>query len=97
MKVRYSPRAADDLVAIADYLTDRNPAAARAVETAIRKTADLLGEFSGSGRALTQRSNLRVMPLVRYPYLVFYTVAVDGLLILHIRHGARAVVEGEDL
>ena len=50
MSVRYSPRATNDLIAIADHLTERNPPAARAVEEAIRKTIDLLGEFSGSGR-----------------------------------------------
>jgi toxin ParE1/3/4 len=97
MNVRYSPRAADDLIAIADYLTDRNPPAARAVEAAIRRTVNLLGEFSGIGRALTQRPKVRVTPLARYPYLIFYTVAADELLILHIRHGARAPVEAADL
>jgi toxin ParE1/3/4 len=97
MKVRYSPRAANDLIAIADYLTERNPAAARAVEAAIRRTVDLLSEFSGSGRALTQRPNVRVMPLARYPYLIFYTISVEELLILHIRHGARAPMEAGEL
>jgi len=65
MKVRYSPRATDDIIAIADYLTERNRVAARAVEAAIRRTVDLVSEYPGSGRALTQRSNVRVMPVVR--------------------------------
>jgi len=97
MKVRYSPRAADDLIAIADYLTERNPPAARAVETALRRSIDLLSEFSGSGRALTQRPDVRVMPLTRYPYLIFYTTSAEELLILHIRHGARAPMEAGEL
>jgi plasmid stabilization system protein ParE len=97
MKVRYSARAADDLIAIADYLTDRNPAVAHAVETAIRRTVSLLSEFSGGGRALTQRASVRAMPLARYPYLIFYAAPADELLILHIRHGAHAPVESEDL
>lgn len=63
MKVRYSPRASRDLVAIADYLTKRNPAAARAVEAKIRATSDLLGTFAASGRVLEQRPNVRVMPV----------------------------------
>jgi toxin ParE1/3/4 len=97
MIVRYSPRASDDLIAIADYLTERNPAAALAVEGALRKTVDLLGKFTGSGRVLTQRPNVRVMPLTRYPYLIFYTVSGGELLVLHIRHGARAPLEAGDL
>ena len=97
MKVRYSPRAIGDIIAVADYLAERNPVAARAVEAAIRKTIDLLGEFSGSGRALTQRPQVRVMPVARYPYLVFYAIRPDGLLVLHIRHGARMPVGPDDL
>jgi toxin ParE1/3/4 len=97
MNVRCSPRAIADLVAIADYLTDRNPCGAENVETALRKTIELLSEFSGSGRKLTQRLNVRVMPLARYPYLVFYTARGDEMLILHIRHGARAPVEPNEL
>jgi toxin ParE1/3/4 len=84
-------------VAIADYLTERNPPAARAVETVLRRTIDLLNEFSGSGRGLTQRPDVRVMPLTHYPYLIFYTISSDELLILHIRHGARAPVETGEL
>ena len=97
MNVRYSPRATADLVAIADYLTERNRLAARAVEAAIRNTVDLLSEFPGSGRMVTQHSNVRVMPVPRYPYLVFYRGGADGVLVLHIRHGARAPVEPESL
>jgi plasmid stabilization system protein ParE len=97
MKVRFSPRATDDIVHIADYLTARNPVAAIAVESAIRRTIELLAEFSGSGRTLTQRQNVRVVPLVRYPYLIFYTVTADEVIILHIRHAARAPVEPGDV
>ena len=97
MKVRFSPRATEDLIAIADYLRERNSSAARSVEAAVRRTIDLLSEFSGSGRLLTQRRNVRVMPLARYPYLIFYTVLADELLILHIRHGARVPLGPEDL
>jgi toxin ParE1/3/4 len=97
MKVRYSPRATDDLIAIADYLTERSPSGARNVEAALRKTIGLLSEFSGGGGTLTQRPSVRVIPLARYPYLIFYTATVDEILILHIRHGARAPVEPGEL
>lgn len=97
MKIRYTPRAVNDIIAIADYLSERSPAGARAVEAAIRRTVELLGEFSGSGRVLTQRPHVRVMPVARYPYLVFYKVSDDVLLILHVRHGARAPVKGDEL
>jgi toxin ParE1/3/4 len=78
-------------------LRERNSSAARSVEATVRSTIDLLSEFSDSGRLLTQRRNVRVMPLARYPYLIFYTVSADELLILHIRHGARAPIGPKDL
>ena len=97
MKVRYSPRATADIIAIADYLTERNSAAAGAVEGAIRRAIDLLSEFPGSGRMLTQRSNVRVMPVVRYPFLIFYRTTSNEVHILHVRHRARAPVKPEEL
>ena len=97
MRVRYSPRANADIIGIADYLTERNPAVARAMEQAIRAAVDLIGEFSGAGRAVDQRPNVRVMPVRRYPYLIYYTVRAGELVILHIRHGARAPVKPEEL
>ena len=52
MKVRYSPRAIEDLAGIADYIRERSPKGARSVERAIRSTARLIGTYLGLGRAL---------------------------------------------
>jgi toxin ParE1/3/4 len=50
--------------------------------------AALLEEFPFAGHA-TDEPGVRIMPLVRYPYLVFYAVNDDEAVILHVRHGAR--------
>jgi toxin ParE1/3/4 len=97
MNVRYSPRAISDLIGIADYLADKSPNGARSVELAIKSTIQLISEFPGSGRVLAQRSNVRVMPLSRHPYLVFYTINTNATVILHIRHGARRPVDSKSL
>ncbi len=97
MRVIYSPRAIADLIEIAGYLIPRSPAGALAVEQRIRRTVSLLAEFPGAGCALEQRHQVRVMPLGRYPYLIFYSVSAEELVILHIRHGARKPVEPGDL
>jgi plasmid stabilization system protein ParE len=52
MKLRYSPRALGDLAAISDYLIERSPAGARAVEETIRTTVRMLEQFPSGGRAL---------------------------------------------
>jgi plasmid stabilization system protein ParE len=94
VKIRYLPRAVGDLAEIGEFIAERNPAAARAVEGKIRET---VSEHPEIGRALDQRPGVRVMPVVRYPYLIFYESVGAELLILHVRHGARAPLDPEEL
>lgn len=96
MRVRYSLRAINDLNSISSYLAERNSAGARAVEEKIRSTLTLLARFPGMGRPLKERPHVRVMPVVRYPYLIFYVVQRDALIVLHIRHGARAPLQPDE-
>ena len=97
MKVRYSPRAAADLAAIADYLSARTAQGARALERALRATVALIADFPGSGRIVDQRPNVRVIPVARFPYLIFYTVSGDDVIVLHVRHSARKPADVDDL
>jgi plasmid stabilization system protein ParE len=96
VRITYSPRAVADLAGIGDYLYERNPWAAAAVERRIRTIVELAGQFPASGRTLEQRSIVRVIPLGNYPYLVFYTVSGEELIILHIRHSAREPIEPDE-
>jgi toxin ParE1/3/4 len=89
MRVRYARRALSDLATIADYLTERSPQGARAVERAIRTTIALIADFPGCGHAVEQRPDVRVIPVTRYPFLVFYTLSDGTVVVLHIRHAAR--------
>jgi plasmid stabilization system protein ParE len=90
MRLRFTPRAVADLDAIADYLSERNPAAALRVRTAILRSLERLVAFPESGR---RQSVDRVRKLVvgAYPYLVYYTVdALAGeIVVLTIQHPSR--------
>ena len=98
LKVRYSPRAIDDLAGIADCVRERSlPKGARSVERAIRSTVGLIGSHPGLGRALEQRPNVRVIPVTRYPYLVLFTKLNAYVLIVHIRHGARPEADPNEI
>ena len=97
MRIAYSPRAVTDLAEIGDYLAERNPNAAAAVEQRIRTIVELIALFPASGRMLEERTAVRVIPLGNYPYRIFYTTSGDELIILHIRHGAREPVDPIDL
>ncbi len=90
MKVRYSPRALAQLEEIHAYIGARNPRAAIAVTARIQELCERLGEFPGIGTA-TDQEGVRVLPVVRYPYLIFYKILdeADEVRILRIRHGAR--------
>lgn len=86
--VRFDPRALADLEAIRDYLVARSPSGAERVRSHLMATLDRLADFPLLGCA-TDEPSVRVLPLTRYPYLVFYAVVNGDVVILHVRHGAR--------
>jgi toxin ParE1/3/4 len=48
-----------------------------------------------SAEEVTQRPGVRVVPLVRYPYKVFYQITNEAVEILYIHHAARQEPSGE--
>ena len=96
MKVRLDLRAVSDLEEIRAYLVERSPAAAERVRQHIAQTLEQLGDFPFLGRA-TDEPGIRVLPLTRYPYLIFYAVLSDTVAVLHIRHGAREPLNPSEL
>lgn len=96
MRVRYSRGAIADLIGIADYIREHNPRAAEAVEKRIRASIDQLETFPFGGRP-TDDPSIRMFPIVRYPYLVFYEVVGGEVVIHHIRHGRREPLDPGDV
>jgi toxin ParE1/3/4 len=88
MNVVYAPRSLRDLEGIGTYLTERNPAAAVRVLGAIKSSIEALSFFPQIGRLVDDAGHRR-MPVLRYPYLIFYRLAGNELLVLHIRHTSR--------
>jgi plasmid stabilization system protein ParE len=37
----------------------------------------------------TTNADIRILPPTRYPYRVYYAIARDVVIVLHIRHSAR--------
>jgi toxin ParE1/3/4 len=97
MKLGYAPRALRDLEGIATYLGQRSPSGAGNVLSAIKSSIDALTIFPELA-PVVDGSNHRRLPVLRYPYAIFYRIAGDELLILHIRHTSRrSIVPGESL
>ena len=88
MRVRFTPRARDDLEAILQYLDERSPQGAMSVKRTLRKTIDLIGQYPQSGR-LSEMTETRVLPAGRYPYLIYWSVEAGEVWIVHIRHAKR--------
>jgi toxin ParE1/3/4 len=90
MKVEFSHRAVADLDEIsADSRRVFGDRVAEALERRIRTVIDRISKDPLSAPEVEQRPGLRVVPLVRYPFKIFYRVFEDRVSIQHIRHAAR--------
>lgn len=91
MRLRFTPRAARDLIEIADYIRADNPGAATRVRGAILATLDILARFPRVGRQQSAEGVRKVVTR-RYGYVIYYmTDDVAGdIVILTIQHPARS-------
>jgi toxin ParE1/3/4 len=73
MTVRYARRAVADLAEIGDFIAGRSRKSADAVVNRIRASISLLETLPRMGRP-TDDADIRMFPVVRHPYLVYYEV-----------------------
>jgi len=88
VKLRFTPRARDDLVEIADFLRERNPRAALQVRAAILNSLQMIARYPSAGRLQTT-ARIRKLVVRRYPYLVYYTLRDQEIIVLSVKHAAR--------
>ena len=90
MKVVFAERARRDIDDIYDSIARHNPEAAQHVEDAIRAACEGAGDLPYASAA-TDEPNVRRLPLVRYPYTIFYRIdaTVGQVEIVRVVHGAR--------
>jgi toxin ParE1/3/4 len=94
MKVRFTKPALAELDAIFSYIHQRNPVAAGQVVARVHEVISQLGHFPGMGYP-KYKPGVRMITVRRYPFLIFYTVENDEVLILSVRHGARRPISEE--
>jgi toxin ParE1/3/4 len=93
----YSRQALADLNAIATYYTaNASPAIAEAIGTRLRDVVDRICRVPQAAPRVSQRSQIRVAAVVRYPFRIFYRVRDDKIDILHIRHTSRRPLDNID-
>lgn len=88
MKLRYTRRAAAELEEALAYIEERSPLGVRRVQARIQAIVNLLLEHPKAGQ-LTSNGRLRRMVASPYPYLIFYEVTEDHIVIHGLRHAAR--------
>ena len=90
MKLRFTPRATQDLLDIAEYIRERNPNPSLRVRAAILDSLQDLVLFPEAGRRQTIE-DVRKFIIRRYSYLIYYVLdrSVDEIVILTIQHSGR--------
>ena len=88
MRVRYTRTALVELEDILSSAARNNPVAAHDIGAEIEKVIARLTDFPLSAVS-TDIRGVRVALVHRYPYLVFYEVDGEVLVIRNIRHAAR--------
>jgi toxin ParE1/3/4 len=90
MKLIYSRRALADLDQIKTYyVAHASPAIAEAIGRRLENVIDRICRVPEAAPRVSQRSQVRVVAVVRYPFRIFYRVRDDTVDILHIRHTSR--------
>jgi len=92
MKLRYTETAAAEVADIFNYIAAENPRAAAELVARLERLTENLVEFPRMAR-VTDEQGTHIIPIGHYPYLVFYAIENEELVILHVRHGARRYPE----
>ena len=88
MRIRYTLPALSDLNSILDYISDASPRGAERVKQRIQSVTSLLLTHPRIG-APTDDPTIRRLSTPPYPFLIFYEIAEDEIVIHAVRHAAR--------
>lgn len=88
MKHRLLARAVQDLAAIQAYIAAKDPEAATAVASRLKKSLDLIADRPEIGRP-TSRPGVREWSVPGLPYVIPYRVKAGYIEILRVYHTSR--------
>lgn len=89
MRVVYTHQALADLDTILEFIGSNYPTAYAGFELRMAMIARRIGRWPDSAEQVAGRPGVRVVPMIRYPYKVFYRVTADAVEVLYIHHAAR--------
>jgi len=89
MKVIYTDEALRDLDEILEFIELNYPTISAAFKKRLRAVEQRIGKWPRSAEDVEQRPGVHVVPLIRYPYKLFYRTTNGVIEVLHIHHAAR--------
>jgi toxin ParE1/3/4 len=89
MKVVYADEASKDLDGILAYIASNYPTVYEPFLIRLRSVTARIGMWPDSAQEVAEEPGVRVVPLIRYPYNVFYRNTGEAIEILSIHHAAR--------
>ena len=88
-EVRWTPQAASDLEAIADFIAQDSPQYASLFVIDVFAAVERLGPFPESGRIVPEKGDPAIREIIFGNYRIVYRHRKDLVELLTIHHGAR--------
>ena len=88
-QVRWTPQAADDLDAIAEFIARDSPHFAGLFVADILQTVDRLADFPESGRIVPEIGDRSIREVIFGSYRIIYRRRNEVVEVLAVHHGAR--------
>ena len=88
MKVRYTEAALAEIDDILSYVAKENPLAADEVSAILDATIARLADYPLLA-VETNVQDVRMIPVLPYRYILFYSLQHDTIIIRNMRHSAR--------
>jgi len=88
-EVRWTPQAADDLEAVADFIATDSPYYAKLFTMDVLAAVERLADFPNSGRVVPELKDPAIREILFGSYRIVYRVKGDVVELLTVYHGAR--------
>ncbi|HLJ01607.1 MAG TPA: type II toxin-antitoxin system RelE/ParE family toxin [Bradyrhizobium sp.] len=89
MRVIYTEEALANLDGILAYISSHYPTVYEAFQSRLQSIINRISDWPDSAQEVAEQPGVRVVPLIRYPYKVFYRNTGQAIEILYIHHAAR--------
>ena len=89
MTIVYTAGARADIDDIIRYSKQHFPAQLPQLEARLMAVLERIECFPRSAPRIAKRDGVRVVPLLRYPFRIFYREIPSGVEVLYVRHTAR--------